>query len=135
MKNQDQLHFNCTKCGACCKFVQASVMLLRSTTRVLTDPGEILLREFPYGFKNDGSCEKYDDKIGCTIYENRPSVCRVDDMEQIYREHYGWTKLQYYQELAKTCNYMITALHLDDRFIILPGKEFTNTNPKDVEQV
>lgn len=51
--------FPCTECGLCCQQIQNIVEL----------------KEFHLG---DGVCIYYQDQK-CSIYENRPIVCRVDD--------------------------------------------------------
>ncbi|HEJ2439855.1 TPA: YkgJ family cysteine cluster protein [Burkholderia multivorans] len=67
--------FPCTQCGACCRHIH-----LAEETRFLD--------------RGDGACRHYDD-VGklCTIYEQRPAVCRV---EQHYDQHFvhlcSWDK-------------------------------------------
>lgn len=80
MKRNNKFHFlengkfKCNSCGACCKFITPLVAKGRL-------PGEWL--------RPDGSCanleqdrEKSDAhleiKYKCKIYDQRPSVCRVD---------------------------------------------------------
>lgn len=62
-----------------------------------------LLSEFDRG---DGTCKYYDDDTKlCTIYEDRPLICRIDDMfDEIpeVKEQFG-TKLNYYQINHKIC--------------------------------
>lgn len=66
--------FNCDKCGSCCRNLDKSK----------------LYEDLDRG---DGTCKFLKDNL-CTIYENRPLKCRVDDCydnffcEQISREEY-----------------------------------------------
>lgn len=60
--------FPCTGCGACCKQVH-----LAPETRYLD--------------RGDGACRHFDDAAkSCTIYAQRPAVCRVDSY---YDAHYA----------------------------------------------
>ena len=64
--------FNCTSCGECCKHMD--VVLNRPA------PYAFLQRAtdaFPYGFKENGHCEKLDGNT-CTVYDNRPLLCNID---------------------------------------------------------
>ncbi len=82
--------FNCTSCGACCRFVG-----LRIKQGISKD-------KFPYGTKADGmTCEKLaDDGVTCTIYDHRPTFCSVekqwskkfkkDDRFKIKKQYYKW---------------------------------------------
>lgn len=90
--------FGCTKCGACCRL--ASVV------------AQGLDIEFPYDFNEDGSCSKYNEASGCTIYDDRPEMCRtrlVKDKSE--RE-------EYYEKCAMACNTMMDILSIDQTFKI-----------------
>ncbi|MBS9783563.1 MAG: YkgJ family cysteine cluster protein [Pasteurella sp.] len=65
--------FPCTACGQCCKNVHKS-------------------DEANYLNRGDGTCRYFDeDTLLCTIYENRPLVCRVEDYYNKYLTHlYDW---------------------------------------------
>lgn len=61
MNGGDQAPFPCNGCGKCCRLVD------RSTETAWLDRG-------------DGTCRHFDEAtLGCTIYETRPLVCRVQD--------------------------------------------------------
>lgn len=65
--------FPCTSCGKCCKNID-------------------LLVTINHLDRGDGTCRHFDDEsMLCTIYEERPLICRVEDY---YKQHlssiYQW---------------------------------------------
>ena len=69
------LSFPCSKCGLCCQHVG-----LAEETRFLD--------------RGDGICRHYDVATkGCSIYEYRPDICRVD-LQYIlnYSQYYKWNE-------------------------------------------
>ncbi len=67
--------FPCTQCGACCRHVNLSELTV-------------------YLDRGDGICHYYDlDSRLCSIYENRPEICRVEVYYQKYlKKQYTWDK-------------------------------------------
>lgn len=65
--------FPCTQCGLCCQLVY-----LAAETRFLD--------------RGDGTCRHYDSASkGCTIYAERPDICRVDRQYTMrYAQQYTW---------------------------------------------
>ncbi|NOL49261.1 YkgJ family cysteine cluster protein [Pelistega europaea] len=65
--------FPCTACGKCCRHVDKSEL-----TSFLS--------------RGDGVCQFLDEKTNlCTIYEQRPLVCRVEDYYREYlMDKIGW---------------------------------------------
>ena len=77
--------FFCDKCGLCCKQVGKSH----------------IYKELDRG---DGVCKYFDDKSKlCTIYENRPIFCRVDEMYELCFKK-NMTKEEYYNLNYKSCS-------------------------------
>jgi Fe-S-cluster containining protein len=74
--------------------------------------------DFPYSFKENGECEKYDSKKGCTIYEDRPIECRIDSMSEIYEKELGMSAPEYYAMTIVNCNKMMNDLNIDKSFRI-----------------
>lgn len=89
--------FKCSKCGACCRLAGAIVGALDV--------------DFPYDFKEDGACEKYDQEIGCTVYESRPDICRKKDAQGT-----GLSEEDYDKRCASACNTMMNILEIDESF-------------------
>jgi len=96
--------FVCSKCGACCRLAKKLLGHL--------DVG------FPYAFKEDGSCEKYDPAVGCIVYEDRPDVCRVDVAGGICTTVLNITEEEYYTMTINSCNEMMDSLGIDQSFRI-----------------
>lgn len=65
--------FPCTQCGLCCQHVH-----LADETRFLD--------------RGDGTCRHYNaDSKQCTIYDERPDICRVDLQYALhYHRLYSW---------------------------------------------
>jgi Fe-S-cluster containining protein len=65
--------FPCTQCGLCCQHVDLS-------------------NETQFLDRGDGTCRHYgEEKKICTIYADRPSICRVDvQYKEKYYEKYSW---------------------------------------------
>ncbi|RLL39818.1 YkgJ family cysteine cluster protein [Acinetobacter cumulans] len=67
------IDFPCTQCGACCRHVNLS-------------------NQTDFLDRGDGKCRYHDLTTHlCTIYENRPEVCRVDTYyEQHFKQKISW---------------------------------------------
>jgi hypothetical protein len=53
--------FPCNRCGACCRNVHLAI-------------------ETQFLDRGDGCCKHYDEPTNlCSIYDDRPSICRVDE--------------------------------------------------------
>lgn len=74
--------YPCTGCGACCRRVHM----------IPQWPLELL--------KEDGSCVNLLEDNSCAIYEERPTICRVDEMMEIM----GADKDFWYKTNADYCN-------------------------------
>lgn len=75
--------FPCTSCGACCRRVRG------------IDPN------WPVG--SDGkSCIHLNEDNSCAIYENRPRICRVNELKPPRMTLEDWYNLN-----AAACNYMM----------------------------
>ena len=75
--------FKCDKCGLCCKSLA----------------GNPIYKDLDRG---DGICKYLVDNL-CSIYDNRPLLCRVDDA---YNEYFKncMTLEEYYEKNYKICN-------------------------------
>lgn len=91
--------FLCTKCGLCCKNLDKVPQL--------------------DGYhEGDGICFHYDDNVGCTIYADRPDVCRVDDG---YEKFFSAviSRQDYYSKNAQACNQMQQDKNLDKKYRVV----------------
>jgi len=108
------MEFHCTKCGGCCMHIGNVILSLRAGAADPSDLRHQLFMDFPFGFTATGACEKYDPATGCTVYNERPDVCRVDKMfELYYGPVQGLTWQQYLYAQAGSCNMLIDFLGLD----------------------
>lgn len=62
-----------------------------------------LIAEFPFGFDASGKCEKYEVGKGCSIYGDRPLVCRSSEMFDVHYSKF-MTEEQYIHDYANACN-------------------------------
>lgn len=70
--------FNCNGCGACCKLVGYSVIHARNLPQGERTQLTEEVASFPYNFNELGHCEHLLEDNSCAVYEDRPSICRVD---------------------------------------------------------
>src|SRR3989304_3649866 len=94
--------FGCTMCGACCRRVGLVINKLKEKWN------------FPYDVKENGECEKLIDKK-CSVYENRPDICRIDKMMQ---QTTTINKKEYYYATTKKCNDFIKEDRMGEKFLI-----------------
>lgn len=103
--------FPCTHCGACCMNVGQMVNHFR--VRPNNDYPAQLLADFPFDFDESGKCEKYHVGTGCTVYEDRPLICRSSEM---FDQHYSkfMTEEQYLKTYADACNVFMALKGITD---------------------
>lgn len=78
-----QLKFKCDKCGLCCRALNRNPI-------------------FKDLDKGNGVCKYLRGNI-CSIYNDRPLICRVDDSYDAFFKD-SMTKEEYYQLNYKVCN-------------------------------
>jgi len=96
--------FKCSGCGLCCQHVNKAVEALK----------DIELMEFPYKWDEGGRCEMLTEDNGCSVYENRPLMCNVDKVAEIFELE----KEPFYRLNAKVCNSMMDEENLPLSFRI-----------------
>jgi len=95
--------FPCTACGLCCQNIS----------------NIIELKDFDLG---NGTC-KYFNHIdnNCSIYENRPNICRVDKMfDMFYSKQY--TQEEFYIGNANVCNALQDKYKINKSFKVIIGE-------------
>ena len=85
--------FLCSSCGACC--------MIAGKTGYLPDRG-------------DGACSFLDEENKCSIYEDRPDVCRVDVMHKINNPELS--KKEYFIKSTKACHKIIDLLKINTKY-------------------
>jgi Fe-S-cluster containining protein len=84
--------FPCTACGLCCRI------------------GPRLVEGWP--LREDGACAHLNDDNTCAIYDTRPEVCRVHEMQK----KSGIDQRTYFNLSAKICNDFQTDAGLDEKY-------------------
>lgn len=93
------MSFPCTKCGLCCQNISKIEQL----------------KEFHSG---DGVCKYYIINEGCSIYEHRPDVCRIDEgYIKFFSEIISHS--DYYQKNADVCNQLQEKNNIDINFRVI----------------
>ena len=93
------MSFPCSQCGLCCQHIDKVAQL------------------HDYQLAS-GNCRFYAEGVGCTIYENRPVVCKVDvGYEKFFSTIIS--KKDYYKENANTCNKLQILYGLDEKFRVI----------------
>lgn len=99
----NEIKFNCTSCGACCKLVGISVQAAKTAVlRGDKSPAVQEIAAFPHFIRPDGSCEHLLPDNNCAIYENRPVACNVKSMFNRFYKHEK-SRRQFYRENEEAC--------------------------------
>lgn len=89
--------FFCHGCGLCCKNVRYALQ----NKNKRPEPIKKLLEEFPYTYREDGACEKLLEDNTCGVYDNRPTVCNVEESKFAFGPEL--TDEQYYARQENSC--------------------------------
>lgn len=61
-----------------------------------------LLCKFPYKINEFDQCEKLGEDNLCTVYHDRPLICRIDDYYDKYKKD-KTTREQFHEEVHQAC--------------------------------
>jgi len=111
--NAAMIDFPCTECGECCRHVGT----ILSKTDIPDTPIGRLFRDFPYGVNEEGYCEMLIDGK-CSVYENRPLVCNIKQMNKYFYNN----SAEHYLNCALVCNFLIDKAGLDKKYRIDTAK-------------
>jgi len=100
--------FPCTSCGLCCK--QMNTVL---NTDYEDDLLNLIISKFPYKISEDGICEKLNENNQCSVYEDRPLICNIRSMSNLFNVPYKYT--------IEACNELIDKEGLDPSYKIKPS--------------
>lgn len=80
---------SCAKCGACCRSVGHAVKgareMVSGQSAAKTENSVLsLVAEFPHEIKDDGSCALLNEANECSVYADRPTVCRASEMYEMF---------------------------------------------------
>jgi len=95
--------FPCTGCGLCCQNISTIAEL----------------NKFDLG---DGVCKFFDKNTNnCQIYDQRPGICRVDEMYEVKYKDFFHSRRSFHIENAKVCNQLQSQYKLDIKFKVIIG--------------
>jgi len=75
--------FDCNKCGKCCRNLKNNII-------------------YSYLDRGDGVCKYLEDNL-CSVYNDRPILCRVDDCYNLFFKDI-YTKEEFYRLNKNICN-------------------------------
>ena len=116
------MSYGCTKCGACCTEINLK--------NYNTDYWGITIND-------NGNCTNLTPEKTCGIYEDRPLICRIEELydrrEEVRDSDPGLytflsnfkSKEEYIKHEEKSCNYMIDYLGLDKKYKIIEQVRFS----------
>ncbi len=82
--------YPCTKCGCCCKRVNVAVERTKDIEGL----------EFPYKWDETGRCEMLTDDNLCSVYDDRPLLCNIDKVIEVFKID----KKEFYKQNTAACN-------------------------------
>lgn len=112
-------NFPCTSCSLCCRSLGTIIRMTKQG-----DPESIFYKaaeEFPYSWDESGCCEMLDNNL-CSVYENRPLLCNIKKISELYAKEKDITLNNLYALNAKVCNSLISAANLHESFMIDPAQ-------------
>jgi len=98
------MEFLCSGCGACCRKV-----------------GVINKAKLPFPNlpdRGDGVCANLNEDNSCSVYENRPLICRVKDLGKHLKQDIDGDLKQWYILNTKSCHKLIDDAGLDVKYKI-----------------
>jgi uncharacterized protein len=98
------MEFPCTGCGACCRRVNKAVESAIGFEEL----------SFPYKWDETGRCEKLQNDNRCSVYENRPLLCRVKDIGNFF----GADEKEWILVNSLACNAMMDEDNIDLKYRI-----------------
>lgn len=104
--------FPCTSCGCCCKRIN-------QVTKIFEDFPKGHPLYFPHSWDESGKCEHLQDDNRCGIYQERPLICRVDDLADIYeKQDPELGRKGFIKANIKACNQMMDEDGIGEEFRI-----------------
>lgn len=95
------MKFKCSGCGCCCKRIDKAVKDIDNT-----------VFKFPYKWDETGRCEMLLDDNTCMVYEDRPIICNVEKLAELF----DMDKKTFYEHNNRACNIMMDEDNVDLSF-------------------
>lgn len=71
----NNIKFECSGCGLCCKKINIAVENTKHIDELY----------FPYKWDNNGVCENLDSDNKCKVYDNRPLLCNIEKVAEVFK--------------------------------------------------
>ena len=95
------MEFLCSSCGACCLSLNKDS-----------------LKKFGLPDNGNGVCANLNKDNSCSVYEDRPLVCRTKDMGRFLKKDVDGDFKDWYVKNTKLCHLLIDTLGLDSKYKI-----------------
>lgn len=94
--------FKCSGCGECCRHIDRAVESVNGDPRF----------PFLYGWDETGKCEKLGTDNKCMVYDDRPLMCNVDKIAELFALDLN----EFYEMNKKACNRLMDEGNIDSSF-------------------
>ncbi len=89
--------------------------------KIIKSELDIVLRPLPQ--KSDGSCAHLSEDGLCSVYDDRPIICRISKDSPFlgknsFQEKFGYSEQEYYDSAISQCNALVNADKLGSEFLI-----------------
>lgn len=107
------IDFKCHNCGACCMVLGD---IVGTPIEEIPEEYQEYVKEFPHDIKENGHCSKLGEDMKCSVYEDRPSLCRIDD--HFNSGKCSQNKEDFYGDTTKACKALMKSeLEMSDKEI------------------
>lgn len=104
--------FPCISCGLCCSNIGSDVQQAKES--VSTHPINIMLKEFPHAFDENGRCEMLGEDNKCSVYEDRPTICNISAIATKLKID----RVEFFLHNAISCNELLEKNNKKERIVI-----------------
>jgi Fe-S-cluster containining protein len=94
------MKYPCDKCGCCCKNVGIIIQHIKEQQNYA-----FYFVDFPYKIDESGRCEKLSIENKCTVYSERPIICRVNKIAKLS----GINEKKFFEMNKKVCRAIQTS--------------------------
>jgi len=98
--------FGCTGCGACCRRVGQYVERLKKTN--------LAYLGFPYQWDESGRCEMLNEDNSCAVYDDRPIVCNIQKVIELF----DLDQNMVFEQTKQSCNKLIKEDGMSDDYLV-----------------
>ena len=92
-------NYPCIGCGLCCTKIRE----IKETKDENYDFIRKAVEEFPYGHKEDGSCENLMEDGLCAVYLDRPLLCNIEKIYESSIDELGLDRVDFFNLNIEGC--------------------------------